>query len=625
MTGTVTFPGIAARPSKARRESARTAFPPRPAAADWPATRQGRDEAFGRLASGIFVLDNEASQERRRRALKWFLDWLSGQPGETWQQRWMASGADAAGGNWRQEPIAWQREHGRESRWLRAELSGALVVSVCGDLVRPSLACLVAGGAGKGALTRSLARTRDPEGFARLQALCDADPHVSAEAVSLTLRRTGEIIAAKGGMLAGITVGDVLELMDREAEHFTCPVRDHKVFYRMLRELGIFGDDAPERLRAFRTAGQLTPDELVDRYHLQCKPVRDLLVDYLRERQPAVDYTSLKMLSCYLAQRFWADLEEHHPGIDSLCLPAEVADAWKQRQRIKPQIITAPDGERTVVTAERIGYRQCLTPVRAFYPDISQWAIEDPARWAQWAAPCPVGQEEISQRKFMRHRKARMDARTRERLPVLPVLTRTAAGRKNATARRLQAAMSAPPGEIIEGTGGILRRAVAPKANGRHVWAEDAATGKRRNLCYEEEEAFRAFAVIEVLRLTGIRCEERSRASSARSSSLSAPSPSPRWRLSALTRLPRVPSLMPRSRATCAIGLAVSRTSRTAPSRKSASNFLRVSAIAVLLKAMSPRYEGKPTSAPVPGPTQSPGIPGWRRPPSQARPTRLPI
>ena len=139
MTGTVAFPGIAARPSKARRESARTAFPPRPAAADWPATRQDRDEAFDRLTSGIFVLDNEGSQERRRRALKWFLDWLSDQPGGTWQQRWMASGADAAGGNWRQEPTAWQCEHGRESQWLRAELSGALVVSVCGDLVRPSL------------------------------------------------------------------------------------------------------------------------------------------------------------------------------------------------------------------------------------------------------------------------------------------------------------------------------------------------------------------------------------------------------------------------------------------------------------------------------------------------------
>jgi integrase len=40
------------------------------------------------------------------------------------------------------------------------------------------------------------------------------------------------------------------------------------------------------------------------------------------------------------------------------------------------------------------------------------------------------------------------------------------------------------------------------------VWAEDAATGKRRNLTYEEDEAFWAFATIEVLRLTGIRGEE---------------------------------------------------------------------------------------------------------------------
>ena len=65
-------------------------------------------------------------------------------------------------------------------------------------------------------------------------------------AVSLTLRRTAEIIAAKGGMIADITIGDVLELMDREAEHFTCPTRDHKVFYRMLREMGIFGGGTPE-------------------------------------------------------------------------------------------------------------------------------------------------------------------------------------------------------------------------------------------------------------------------------------------------------------------------------------------------------------------------------------------
>jgi putative transposase len=60
----------------------------------------------------------------------------------------------------------------------------------------------------------------------------------------------------------------------------------------------------------------------------------------------------------------------------------------------------------------------------------------------------------------------------------------------------------------------------------------------------------------------------RSRASSGRPSSSSAPLPSPRRRLSALTQFPSVPSLRPRPRATCATGFPVSRTSRTAPSLK---------------------------------------------------------
>jgi integrase len=428
------------------------------------------------------------------------------QPGETWQQRWMASGADAAGGAWRRVPIAWQQARGRASRWLWHELSGALVVAICGDLVRPSLRCLIAGAAGKGSLTRNLARIRDPQGFACLRALCAADPHVSANAESLTLRRSAEIIAAKGGVLADITVGDALELMDREAEIFTCPTKDHKVFYRMLRELGVFEDEAPQRLRAFRTAGQLTPAELVDRYQLHCRPVRDLLVDYLAERQPALDHTSLKGLAYYLAQRFWADLEQHHPGIDSLRLTRDVADAWKQRQRTKPQVITAVDGTKSVVMVERIGYRDCLTPVRAFYLDLSQCAIDDPARWAQWAAPCPVGQEEISQRKFQRHRKARMDARTRERLPVLPVLVRTVDERRNNASALLQAARQTPPGQAFTAAGQTLTRSITKTAG--KVWADDPATGRRRDLGHEEDHAFWAWAAVEILHLTGCRVEE---------------------------------------------------------------------------------------------------------------------
>ena len=152
----------------------------------------------------------------------------------------------------------------------------------------------------------------------------------------------------------------------------------------------------------------------------------------------------------------------------------------------------------------RRNFHMALFTVRSFDLDLLQWSLEEPARWAQWAVPCPVSDAEISRAKDLRRRKARMDQRTRERLPVLPVLVRTAAGRKTAAARRLQDARKTQPGATIPGTSGMLRKAVTPKANGRHVWAEDTATGKRRNLSYEEEEAFWAFAAIEVLRLTGI-------------------------------------------------------------------------------------------------------------------------
>jgi len=61
---------------------------------------------------------------------------------------------------------------------------------------------------------------------------------------------------------------------------------DVAVSYWLLQTMGVFGQDAPASLREIRSAGQRAPEELIDRYHMKCRPVRDLLVDYLRERQP---------------------------------------------------------------------------------------------------------------------------------------------------------------------------------------------------------------------------------------------------------------------------------------------------------------------------------------------------
>jgi hypothetical protein len=102
-------------------------------------------------------------------------------------------------------------------------------------------------------------------------------------------------------------------------------------FYQLLHTMGVFGPEAPSTIRAFGTIGQLSPAQLIDRYAITCRPVRDLLVAYLQERQPALDHTTLRNLAFNLGCLFWRDLERHHSGIASLHLAPEVAAAWKQR------------------------------------------------------------------------------------------------------------------------------------------------------------------------------------------------------------------------------------------------------------------------------------------------------
>jgi hypothetical protein len=77
--------------------SLRIQFPPRAPTATWPATQQPREQVLDRLFQPPFLPDNPISRATRRRGLRRLLDWLGDQPGDTWQQRWIASGADAAG------------------------------------------------------------------------------------------------------------------------------------------------------------------------------------------------------------------------------------------------------------------------------------------------------------------------------------------------------------------------------------------------------------------------------------------------------------------------------------------------------------------------------------------------
>jgi hypothetical protein len=491
--------------SPAARQAPLTRFPARPTAAHWPAAGHDRSTLLQLVSSAAFALPDSRIQTNRRYGLPLLLDWLEDQPGQTWQQRWLASGADAAADQWARGPAQWLERNGRYSAARLELMTSSLLVLVGADVVRPSLTWLLTGGR-KRKLARNMIRARDPQGFERLRLLCGNDLAITPHAQSHILFRTAVIIAAKGGQVADITIGDVLQILDAEVD-LRGVERSGAATFRMLREMGVFGAGVPT-LREIRSIGQRSVEELVDRYPIACRPIRDLLVDYLKERQPAIDYTTLRNHTYQLARCFWLDLEQHHPGIDSLRLPREVATTWKRRLQTRGKTTTTPAGERVEVALERLSYHDTLAGVRAFYLDLAEWALEDPARWGPWVAPCPISKEDLTRRKFVRRRKARMDARTRDRLPVLPVLVRVAdKWRKDAHAL-LAAARRTQPGKAFTTSGQTLVRSVRPHADPNNVWAHDPNTGKQRPLDVEEDHAFWAWAIIEVLRLTGVRAEE---------------------------------------------------------------------------------------------------------------------
>ncbi|MER5601783.1 hypothetical protein [Streptomyces sp. NPDC002265] len=87
----------------------------------------------------------------------------------------------------------------------------------------------------------------------------------------------------------------------------------------LLRGIGVI--DSKDTLKDALRHGQRPTAELVDAYNLQSTPVRNMLVRYLEERRPGVDYGTFRGLVSELAGVFRADIEAHHPGIDTCACP----------------------------------------------------------------------------------------------------------------------------------------------------------------------------------------------------------------------------------------------------------------------------------------------------------------
>lgn len=438
-----------------------------------------------------------APRGRRLRGARRVLEWLATWPGEGWQQRWVAAGADHGLG-WIDELSAGDS---RSANINRAELCAGLNWLFLARVLRPGYDFFTHF---KAFVLFELApQVISPDLFARIDAAAQATQLPDWD---LVLARNALVKAClhAGKDLEAVTGEDLLQCRAWACRHRK-KVKGLYAAWDLLAAIGVLGKDTS--LRDAVRQGQRSTAELVEFYGLRSRSVRDVLVRYLDDRRPALDYNSLRRLVGCLAGTFWADIEQHHPGIDSLRLPEPVAQAWKERLHL----VTTSNGS----TRARRSRLDVLTVVRAFYLDIQEWAHTDPS-WAVWAAPSPVRRGDTGGIVKARQQvSAQMHQRIRERLPQLPVLVETAERHHTDQRALLQAATKTPAGHVFE-HGGQRYRVIDSAADATsgdrsdpgRVMVEEISTANRLDLTRAEDEAFWSWAIIETLRHTGVRIEE---------------------------------------------------------------------------------------------------------------------
>ncbi|MEV5598963.1 site-specific integrase [Streptomyces sp. NPDC052496] len=427
------------------------------------------------------------------------LDWLSSFPGKGWQERWVISGADS--------DVDWidlvTAGYGRAEATRRAVTTDGLGCLLLARVVRPSyefLQCYRTSG-----LHRQAKQEFGAEVFARVHQAGLARGMIPSQ-LGTAENCLVKVVLRTGRDLAQLTGEDLIGYHEwNRRASAKAPMGVHAA-WDLLRDAGVLEEELS--LRRTLARGPLSTVGLVDRYGVRHGPVRDVLVRYLDERRPSLDYSSLSGLASQLVGAFWADIEKHHPDVTSLHLAPEVAEAWKQRVKTITREGKAP--------VPREGWPSVLASVRAFYLDIAEWALEEPI-WAAWAVPSPVRRSDTGGfTKVKKKARAKMHQRVRERLPRLPELVETTEHHHALQQKLLAAAEAAAVGETFVHDGRHYLRIDRTDHRSKRrlhyrptiVLAQDIATGEQLDLTRAEDEAFWAWAVIETLRHTGIRLEE---------------------------------------------------------------------------------------------------------------------
>ena len=427
-------------------------------------------------------------------ALQVLLAALEACGGETWQDRWVSGGFNQAG-----HPVSRISADG--------PVTPALAVLFALRVITPSVSA-VRGNRLLGYPGLFRAAQADPALDALFEAAGQLIPQeaIRREALTdVTVALTTEAVA-----LADLTPGRFLNYVLDSRTHVITAARHQRKRYRgyhawdLLHRAGHFPPGTPDTMKEAIREPRLTPAELVARHDIADPGVRQLLADYLTVRCAEMDYSSLRTLAAHLAGLFWKQVETLAPGQRDLHLPAGLYEQWRETLRWRQD--GRPRKEQDPV----------LLAVRSFYFDLSAWALQEPARWAAWVAPCPVPQRDL--RGIARRRRKVTEEtadRTRQRQPLLPRLTDHAEHDHLHYAELLKAGQAAAPGQAFTACGRTWARVFSPadarreREHGRaHVRLRESGGAKVVHVDREEERAFWDWAIIETLRLSGIRIEE---------------------------------------------------------------------------------------------------------------------
>ena len=293
------------------------------------------------------------------------------------------------------------------------------------------------------------------------------------------VRRIAAILAAKGGAVArhhrrrlpGAAAG-----RRRPATGATTTAAD---FYQLLRTDRRVRRRRPSTVRAFATQGQLSVEQLIDRYGIDCRPVRDLLVDYLRERQPALDYASLHELCLHPGPAVLAR-PGNPPPRHRLAAPGPRGrrglEAARRDQNDPPATTGRSSRHRTADRPRPADHGPRVLPrPRANGP------MEDPSRWGPWAAPCPIRDATTAaQRRIAAAQVPHGSAHPRTPAGAARRWSPPSTPATPAPPELLHAAQAAAPAQRSPPRADPAPQPVTAARMAAKIWAEDPDTGKRR-------------------------------------------------------------------------------------------------------------------------------------------------